>query len=148
MVEDTQARFRLTCRLLANSIAEPTPFGIELDATVYRMTQELVTNVIRHAKASSITIRLEANDDTVQLIVEDNGVGFAAAAAVAADRYGLRGIRERAELLGGTVAIRSQPGEGTIVTVGIPLRGREPKESSVGLFGSRTSGSSPREALP
>ena len=130
LVEDIEARFRLVCRLETEGLTTPTGFGAELEATLYRMTQELLTNVTRHAHASHVTIRLVPHEGEVELIVEDDGVGFASSSSSSSsssDRYGLRGIRERAEVLGGTVAIRSQPGEGMTVTVRIPLREPEPE---------------------
>jgi len=125
LVEDTELRFRLPCQLIVEESWSPVAHGAELGAALYRMTQELLTNVIRHAKASHVTIRLGIQESVVALRVEDDGVGFASSSSSSSssssDRYGLRGIQERTELLGGQLVIDSQPGEGTRVTVTIPL---------------------------
>jgi PAS domain S-box-containing protein len=99
-----------------------------LQTTVYRVVQEALTNVARHAKARSATVRLVRDDVTVELRVQDDGIGFDATVRRAAPgesprRLGLQGIRERAALLGGSVEIESPSGRGTAITVRFPLRG-------------------------
>jgi signal transduction histidine kinase len=124
LIEEAEARYSFRCRVMMEGVDEQTPFGPEVGAALYRMVQELLTNVVRHAKASQVSIRIALQEGVVQLVVDDDGVGFAAAAAAAAaaDRHGLHGIRERAEVLGGAVLIRSHPDEGTHVSVTIPLQ--------------------------
>jgi PAS domain S-box-containing protein len=91
-----------------------------LQATVYRVLQEALTNVARHAGARSVSVRLERGAGSVELRVQDDGAGFAPGDS---GRLGLRGMRERAALLGGSVAVESQPGAGTTITARIPVRG-------------------------
>jgi signal transduction histidine kinase len=76
--------------------------------------------VARHAGAERATVRLVATPDRVRLAVEDDGSGFDAA-GVPEDRHGIVGMRERAEVLGGTLEVRSEPGEGTRIEVTAPL---------------------------
>jgi two-component system sensor histidine kinase UhpB len=93
--------------------------------TLFRIIQEAVNNIVRHADARSVTIVLQLNGGTVQLGVEDDGRGFdpggASRDAVELQRLGLLGIRERAELLGGEVQIESALDKGTRLRVSIPL---------------------------
>jgi two-component system sensor histidine kinase UhpB len=93
--------------------------------TLFRVVQEAINNIVRHADAKSVTIVLQPNGETVRLRVEDDGRGFnpgrASRDAVELQHLGLLGIRERAELLGGSVQIESAPESGTRVEVSIPL---------------------------
>jgi len=94
-----------------------------VETALYRIVQEGLTNVARHARARVASVLLEAQADRVRAIVEDDGQGFDAAAVHPADhRLGLYGIRERAELLGGTLTVESAPGQGTTLFIEIPLQ--------------------------
>jgi len=106
--------------------AEPLP--PLLQTTVYRVLQEALTNVARHARARSVRVRLLRDEATVELRVQDDGVGLdptAGAEAAAGDRrrLGLQGMRERAALLGGSIEVESEPGAGTTITAHFPLHG-------------------------
>lgn len=97
---------------------------------LYRIAQESLRNVVKHAGASTAVVRLARTDGGVQLIVEDNGSGFDTAAprgvsASGGSGIGLTSITERARQFGGRVAIHSRPGAGTRVVAWIPL-GEEP----------------------
>ena len=88
---------------------------------VFRIAQESLTNIRRHAGASHVTMRLECSSERVVLSVRDDGLGFDAAAR--ADGYGLLGMQERARLLGGELGVTSAPGAGTTVRLCFtPLR--------------------------
>jgi signal transduction histidine kinase len=92
----------------------------ETETALYRIVQEALTNVARHARASKTDVILERRGDRVVAIVEDDGTGFDPEAFVQSDRLGLLGIRERVEMLGGTLAIESEIGKGTTVLVEVP----------------------------
>lgn len=97
----------------------PEPIAVVL----FRIVQESLTNVMRHAQATAVTVRLGAEGDQVVVEVMDNGRGFeAAASAGAMSSLGLLGMRERAAAVGGTCEIHSHPGEGTTVRATVPLR--------------------------
>jgi two-component system NarL family sensor kinase len=102
--------------------ASPTVAALPqaVEVGLYRIAQEALQNVLRHADASRVTVRLEASPDRVRLTVQDDGRGFAAEAPNAG-RFGLLGMRERTRLLGGTFQIESSPGEGTRLTAEVPL---------------------------
>jgi PAS domain S-box-containing protein len=94
----------------------------ELQTTIYRIMQEALNNVARHARARHVAVLLEGRPDRVSLIVEDNGLGFDVEQRLSSGhQFGLAGMRERAGLLGGTVDIESVPGKGTTVVARIPL---------------------------
>jgi two-component system, NarL family, sensor histidine kinase UhpB len=90
----------------------------DVETTLYRIAQEALTNVAKHAQAQHAEIILERRNDHVLLIVEDDGVGFEPPAAGASgDGFGLRGMEERAALVGATVLIDSSIGRGTTILV-------------------------------
>ncbi|HUK66349.1 MAG TPA: HAMP domain-containing protein [Anaeromyxobacteraceae bacterium] len=101
----------------------------EIEIALFRIGQEAMNNVLRHAKADSVLIQLGEEGQKLRIEIEDDGQGFDPEVAPA-DRphYGLLGIRERAELLGGTAVIESSPGGGTRVEVLVPI----PSEGSLG----------------
>jgi signal transduction histidine kinase len=92
--------------------------------SMYRVAQEALTNIVKHAGARSATLRLKVEGDCATLTVRDDGRGFDPAAALARERdrehFGLKGIQERVAALGGTCDFSSQPGQGTVVTVSVP----------------------------
>lgn len=96
----------------------------DVEITAFRIVQEIVTNVLRHSQAESVSIELFAAGGELVLAVEDDGVGFRPAERT--EGSGLVGMRERAALVGGRVEIDSEPGAGTSVRVTIPLPPAEP----------------------
>lgn len=99
-------------------------FPVHVETTVYRVTQEALTNILKHAQAQRVSIILEFRGDHLLLIVEDNGKGFDAKVALRATGagrgLGLIGMQERVALVDGTLDIESSPGAGTTVFVRIP----------------------------
>ncbi len=94
-----------------------------LEAGLYRLVQEALTNVAKHAQATSVIVTLARRGGALALTVEDNGVGFDPSLPVPAGPsggFGLAGMRERATLLGGELAVQSRPGQGTRLVVRIP----------------------------
>jgi signal transduction histidine kinase len=92
-----------------------------IETALYRIVQEGLTNVARHADAATVSVLVERRDGLVRVIIEDDGVGFDPVAADSTGRLGLFGMRERAELLNGSVTVESAPGQGTSVFVQVPL---------------------------
>jgi signal transduction histidine kinase len=99
--------------------------AVDLDearaVVVFRIVQESLTNVMRHACASHVSVTLCCDGNTLELEVRDNGHGFDPIAAAAAISFGLLGMRERAHGLGGRVDIISAPGQGVVVGLTIPV---------------------------
>ncbi len=86
-----------------------------LEEGAYRIGQEALENIVRHAGASSANISIDGNDDHLELTITDNGRGFDAGSVLEEGRYGLRGMSERAANLGGTLRVESSPGKGTAI---------------------------------
>jgi len=93
---------------------------------VYRMVQEALTNVARHAQASAVGIEMRHEDGELVLTVRDNGIGFTERSLQHEGRYGLLGIRERAHMLGGRLEVDNAPGGGGRLTVRLPLAATDP----------------------
>jgi two-component system, chemotaxis family, CheB/CheR fusion protein len=92
--------------------------SLEAEVTFYRITQEALNNVIKHAHASRVNVILENRDGSVILVVEDDGVGFDLGDRTTAEKgLGLMGMHERASLIGATLEIESAPGNGTTIFV-------------------------------
>jgi len=98
----------------------------DTEAAAYRIVQEALTNVAKHAQATVCRVFVQRLPNTVLITIEDNGAGFdLPAAARGADRgLGLIGIRERVLQLQGTLRLESSPGKGTRLTVELPARSR------------------------
>lgn len=93
-----------------------------VESTAFRVAQEAITNIARHAHASSAVVTMRLAGGTLTLVVEDDGVGFDLTQALGR-RAGLLGMQERAGLIGGTLQIDSRPGGGTRITVTVPVEG-------------------------
>jgi PAS domain S-box-containing protein len=100
-----------------HSSLEGRRFPTEIETAAYRIVQEALTNVARHAETQEATVRVWADAHGLSLQIEDHGKGFDTEAALAADNTsGLAGMRERAHVLGGSFLIESSPGAGTRLT--------------------------------
>jgi signal transduction histidine kinase len=95
----------------------------DVEANLYRLAQEALHNVYKHARATHVSVLLERRDHRIVLMVEDDGRGFAIddASPEAVPSLGLVSMRERAALVGGELNIESTPGFGTTVTVRVPI---------------------------
>jgi signal transduction histidine kinase len=98
-----------------------------LETTLYRITQEAIANILRHANASQASVILIQRDNEVTLLIEDDGAGFDPAMLQTESKLclGLIGMRERATLLGGNFSIESSRGKGTTIRIKIPIHKRE-----------------------
>jgi signal transduction histidine kinase len=98
-----------------------------VEIALFRVAQEALTNMRKHAQTSQVRITLRRRGEMVRLEVQDSGRGFDPTAPYTQDgpgeRVGLAGMRERVSMLGGKLEIHSQPGVGTSVTATVPLEG-------------------------
>jgi len=117
--EEFQNRTGIKCKINVH------PEDIELDqdhaTAVYRIFKESLNNIVRHARADRVNVKLEKHDNQVYLEVNDNGVGIKNDELSDPKSFGLMGIRERANYLGGKVDIQGEQGKGTSVKVNIPI---------------------------
>ncbi|MFZ5920027.1 MAG: MASE3 domain-containing protein [Chloroflexota bacterium] len=88
-----------------------------VETVLYRIVQEAMTNIVRHANAARVDVLLTMQEDSLVMIIEDNGKGFSPENVPASGHLGLFGMRERAEMIGGKLLIESAPGHGTTVKV-------------------------------
>ena len=115
-----QERTGIACRLVVP--AETLPLPPEVATAFFRIFQEALTNVARHAKATAVEAELQPEADGCRLEIRDNGQGMAGVDLANLKSLGLLGMRERTSLLGGGVSFAPRPGGGTVVTVRIPNR--------------------------
>jgi PAS domain S-box-containing protein len=100
-------------------------FGADIETAAYRIVQEALTNVARHAGVAEAAVRLWADQHNLRVQVEDRGAGFdPEAAAAARTTLGLDGMRERATLVGGQFTVEAAPGSGALLTAELPVRSR------------------------
>jgi signal transduction histidine kinase len=98
---------------------EPVPLEADAELVVYRLVQEAITNITKYAKAKQVWVGLATQAGQVQVSVRDDGVGFDTSAQPGS-AHGLMGMRFRVEAEGGTLALQSAPGEGTLIRVSLP----------------------------
>lgn len=128
-IENWSKHFEIHAELHASGMEEGRLPG-EIETVLYRVTQEALNNVAKHAGAENVAVLLHRNAHSISLIIEDDGVGFdqKQAFGTGEDGVGLIGVRERAELAGGTLEIETHPDQGATVIVRIPLPEVSPKE--------------------
>ena len=120
MAKDFQNRTGIGCKV---AIQGGDKISDTVRATaIFRIVQEALTNVMRHAAASRVNVSLKKKDHTLIVEVRDNGIGIIEGRITGPKSFGLIGIRERVRLLGGEAVIRGKPGEGTLVRVTLPDR--------------------------
>ncbi len=99
----------------------------ELESTIYRLVQEALTNVAKHARAEHVRLRAADGDGAIEVFIQDDGVGFDPKAPH--EGFGILGMRERVAMAGGALEITSAPGTGVLVRAAIPI-GRKPAAAS------------------
>lgn len=113
--------------------ARDAPLSDEQKTALFRIAQESLANIVKHAQATEVVVSLGFAKDMIQLQIKDNGKGFAAKqrrAAAERNRLGLLGMQERVRLVNGRCRVQSMPGCGTTVTVEVPLGAANPSLST------------------
>jgi signal transduction histidine kinase len=120
-VRNWSAHFGIRAELHASGMVKDR-LNSEIDTVLYRVGQEALNNVAKHARAEKVDILIQRSAHHVSMIVEDDGLGFDTEKAFDEGQtgVGLSGMRERVALVGGTIDIESYPGSGTTVVVRIP----------------------------
>ena len=121
LVDRWEAQTNVATRFGAVNGSRPLPPRVEV--ALYRVCQESLTNVARHAGANRVTVRLVATPDAVRLVVQDDGRGFDPS-VVGEGRHGIVGMRERVGMIGGSLEVDDGPDGGTRVEVTVPLGGK------------------------
>lgn len=134
-VEKFARRSGIAARLNLEEIPELRP---EVASALFRVVQELLTNVARHARARTVYVGLQREGDLVRLEVEDDGVGIQPSAATAAVSFGLSEVRERMEAIGGTVQIEPLTTHGTKVSIVAPVSAAPETGDEDELAGTRS----------
>jgi hypothetical protein len=122
-VKDTDRKMEV----LVDANIRVSPLSRELEMSVYRILQEGLNNVVKHSQASLVEIYVDTSDDYLNMMIKDNGKGFyfnnhqLHLKDLARKMNGIRGMKERAELLNGAFNISTEPGKGTIIQLEIPL---------------------------
>jgi signal transduction histidine kinase len=118
-LQEFQTRTGIESKL--SSAPEETILDADGSTTAFRIFQEILTNVVRHAEATQVEVTLEETAAFLTLRVRDNGRGITASEIDSPKSIGLLGMKERARLRGGEVHLSGSPGQGTTVTVRLPL---------------------------
>jgi signal transduction histidine kinase len=113
--ERTGIVFRCDCSL------ENLELSKERSTALFRISQEALTNILRHALATEVDIVMKADAGEFVLTIRDNGRGISDAEKSASQSLGLLGMQERANLVGGSIDISADEGNGTVVTVRVPI---------------------------
>ena len=118
LAHDFEAHTQISCTI---EVPEDLSLPFELATPLFRVCQEALTNVTRHASASSVTIRLVCSSSHISITIKDNGRGITEDEIKRHGSLGLLGMKERIAILGGTLVVEGKPGEGTTLAIQIPL---------------------------
>jgi PAS domain S-box-containing protein len=136
---------RTALRIRVRSCSKESRLTQDQSTALFRIFQEVLTNIVRHAGASTVRVRLTETARTFTLKIEDNGRGITSEELTAPSSIGLLGMRERAQPLGGTIEIIGAPGKGTTVTIVMPIvpHGRVPRTRPLQPRRAASNGSRP-----
>lgn len=129
-IEEWGQQSGIAVGFVAQGFAQAPRAPEPVETALYRVIQEALTNVLRHAQATQVSVVLERNGHTISAIIEDNGRGFEAAGQESDDRapsrrLGIMGMIERMELIGGTLLVESEAGQGTTIYARVPIKLQE-----------------------
>ena len=122
----------IPAQFVSGSLDEDDRFSSELETAAFRIVQEGVTNIVRHARAKRISVRLERVISDLVLLITDDGAGFDARmlrSSSSVSTLGLRGMEERAHAVGGSITIDSAPALGTEICVRLPIKGEKRRDA-------------------
>ncbi|MGV3743144.1 MAG: sensor histidine kinase [Burkholderiaceae bacterium] len=120
-VRDFSRRTGIACDVKKNDEATEFELDDQRATALFRILQESLTNVARHAQANQVDIELERQGDTFMMRIRDDGVGIYPGCRRKPNSFGLLGIGERVSMLGGTFSVDGAPGEGTVLCIAIPI---------------------------
>jgi signal transduction histidine kinase len=114
----TGLKLKFECAIDAHNL----PYAVEQE--LYFALREGIINAIRHSRATELNLSLAQNQGACCVDLRDNGVGFDKSSVAGSGGFGLKGMRERIEKVGGHLAIETAPGKGTCISIEVPLRAR------------------------
>ena len=120
LLKNVSALHHIPYTLDYKEIEEDIDLSDEVKILLYRIVQEALTNIVKHARAKHIRVCLKMGGTRVRLEVSDDGVGFTPAKQLSVKQVGLLAMKESVELLGGKITIKSAPGKGTHIAVSCP----------------------------
>jgi signal transduction histidine kinase len=123
-VESIGEKHGLAVSFRSGKVQERLPANVE--TVLYRIVQEALTNIVRHAGATRMDVALTVRDHTLVVIIEDDGIGFDPEAVSSEEHLGLFGMRERAEMIDGKLTIESAPGKGTTIMLEVGYANSNP----------------------
>ena len=124
----------IPAKFVSGSLDEDDRFSSELETACFRIVQEGVTNIVRHARATRISVRLERVVSDLVLLITDDGAGFDARLLRSGNgsaTLGLRGMEERAQAIGGSITIDSAPALGTEICARFPIKGEKRRDVEI-----------------
>lgn len=131
-IEEWSQKWSVPCDFVSRSLSSSQRLPAHIETALYRVVQETLSNVQRHAQATRASVLIERIDDNIVAIIEDNGRGFDQQARKTinvrnpkASRLGLVGMQERIDLVGGTLTVESTPDDGTTIYARVPLERRK-----------------------
>lgn len=135
-IGDFRAYFHLDIELRVP--AQLPPLSSDEEITTFRIVQESLQNIQKHARATAVLVELQVDEQQIRLLVRDNGRGFTPwqTASTIHSGAGLSGMRERAVAVGGELRVESQPGEGTTITLVLPRPTAAARETATGPLGA------------
>ncbi len=120
LVADVSERSGLAIELEVVAPGPEERLRTESETVIYRVVQEALTNVVRHAHASTLSVTLTSHDGHVRTLIDDDGIGFDLEVPLDGPHLGISGMRERAAIVGGRLEVTSRPGSGTVVLLEVP----------------------------
>lgn len=120
LLKQFERRNNLKCKLIVVDDSGNASLDTGQTAAIFRIIQESLVNVVRHAKASEVTVSLNLKVDLLTIIIADNGIGMQPGDRGKAASFGLKGIKERINAFGGELIIDSEMGDGTTLSILIP----------------------------
>ena len=130
-----QSQTGITCICVCS--LESVDLTSEQSTALYRISQEALTNVLRHAEATMVEIKIDQEKDNFVLTIKDNGRGITESDTLGSQSLGILGMRERAHLVGGKITISGDKGKGTEITIRVSNLGKSRKPESPNTQGSR-----------
>ena len=121
LADDVAGRSGLSVEVAVHGLDGDIRVGGEFETVVYRVVQEALTNVVRHADATTVSVTVTLANGRLRALVEDDGDGFDPGAPLSGRHLGVAGMTERSELVGGTLMVDSRPGHGATIRLEVPI---------------------------